>query len=133
MNRAALACAAAVVSAAVTLTASPAHALGGGFVRDSAACPTGKVVIGGGAQVVGEGSADFLTVIQESAPATSGGSPRVWMTAMKNNDPSIIDPSKERVMIRADADVTYDRFMTVINTFQTAGFYQVGLINEDIS
>ena len=53
--------------------------------------------------------------------------------AMKDNDPAVIDPSKERVMIRADADVPYDRFMTVINTFQTAGFYQVGLINEDIS
>ena len=36
-------------------------------------------------------------------------------------------------MIRADANVLYDRFMTVINAFQTAGFYQVGLINEDIS
>jgi biopolymer transport protein ExbD len=54
-------------------------------------------------------------------------------TAMKINDPTVIDPSKERVMIRADADVPYDKFMTVINTFQTAGFYQVGLINEDIS
>ena len=54
-------------------------------------------------------------------------------TEMKAQDPTIIDASKERVMIRADANVTYDRFMTVINTFQTAGFYQVGLINEDIS
>ena len=53
--------------------------------------------------------------------------------AMRDQDPTIIDASKERVMIRADADVPYDRFMTVINTFQTAGFYQVGLINEDIS
>jgi hypothetical protein len=86
MNRAVLACAAAVVTAAVTLTASPAHALGGGFIRDSAVCPAGKVVIGGGAQVIGEGSSDFLTVIQETAPGTTGGSPRVWMTAMKNND-----------------------------------------------
>ncbi|GIH07129.1 hypothetical protein Rhe02_51960 [Rhizocola hellebori] len=74
------------MSAAVTLYASPAHAFGGGFVRDSAICPTGKVVIGGGAQVIGEGSADFLTVIQETAPGNVGGSPRAWMTAMKNND-----------------------------------------------
>jgi hypothetical protein len=85
MNRAALALAAAVVTAAVTLTAAPASALGGGFLRDSAACPTGKVVIGGGAQVIGEGSADFLTAIQETGPGTSGGTP-IWMTAMKNND-----------------------------------------------
>ena len=52
---------------------------------------------------------------------------------IKEQDPLVIDASKERVMIRADANVLYDRFMTVINAFQTAGFYQVGLINEDIS
>lgn len=86
MNRAALALAATLVSAAVTLTAAPAQALGGGFVRDSAVCPSGKVVIGGGAQVIGEGSEDFLTAIQETGPGTSGGSPVVWTTAMKNND-----------------------------------------------
>ena len=54
-------------------------------------------------------------------------------TKIKEQDPTVIDASKERVMIRADANVLYDRFMTVINEFQTAGFYQVGLINEDIS
>jgi biopolymer transport protein ExbD len=54
-------------------------------------------------------------------------------TEMRINDPLVVDPSQERVMIRADADVPYDRFMTVINEFQTAGFYKVGLINEDIS
>ena len=52
---------------------------------------------------------------------------------IKEQDPTVIDASKERVMIRADADVQYSRFMDVINQFQTAGFYQVGLINEDIS
>ncbi len=54
-------------------------------------------------------------------------------TKIKAQDATVIDASKERVMIRADANVLYDRFMTVINAFQTAGFYQVGLINEDIS
>ena len=54
-------------------------------------------------------------------------------TKIKAQDAAVIDASKERVMIRADADVLYDRFMAVINEFQTAGFYQVGLINEDIS
>ncbi len=54
-------------------------------------------------------------------------------TKIKSQDATIIDASKERVMIRADADVQYSRFMDVINQFQTAGFYQVGLINEDIS
>ncbi len=54
-------------------------------------------------------------------------------TKIKAQDPLVIDASQERVMIRADPNVLYDRFMTVINAFQTAGFYQVGLINEDIS
>ncbi|MBW8858950.1 MAG: biopolymer transporter ExbD [Caulobacter sp.] len=38
----------------------------------------------------------------------------------------------QRVMVRADADVTYADFMGVLNALQTAGWYKVGLINEDI-
>jgi biopolymer transport protein ExbD len=38
----------------------------------------------------------------------------------------------QRVMIRADADVLYADFMGVLNQLQTAGWYKVGLINEDI-
>lgn len=38
----------------------------------------------------------------------------------------------QRVMIRADADVLYSDFMGVLNQLQTAGWYKVGLINEDI-
>jgi len=39
---------------------------------------------------------------------------------------------EQRVMIRADADVLYADFMGVLNQLQTAGWYKVGLINEDI-
>ncbi|CAN5322796.1 biopolymer transporter ExbD [soil metagenome] len=38
----------------------------------------------------------------------------------------------QRVMVRADADVMYADFMGVLNQLQTAGWYKVGLINEDI-
>jgi biopolymer transport protein ExbD len=38
----------------------------------------------------------------------------------------------QRVMVRADGDVEYARFMGVLNQLQTAGWYKVGLINEDI-
>ena len=38
----------------------------------------------------------------------------------------------QRVMIRADADVTYADFMGVLNQLQTYGWFKVGLINEDI-
>jgi len=39
---------------------------------------------------------------------------------------------EERVMIRADADVPYNDFMTVMNDLQSKGWLQVGLINEDL-
>ncbi len=57
----------------------------GGFVRDTARCPLGSVVLSGGAAVVGSGSADFKTRIQESAPGNAD-SQSLWLTAMRNND-----------------------------------------------
>ena len=59
----------------------------GGFLRSTAQCPTGKVVLAGGSQVVGAGSGDFRTSIRESAPGTVGiPSQSVWLTALRNND-----------------------------------------------
>jgi hypothetical protein len=58
----------------------------GGFLRDTASCPTGKRVFGGGAQVVGEGTANFHTVIQESTVGTVGGTTDVYLVAIQNND-----------------------------------------------
>ena len=43
------------------------------------------------------------------------------------------DPRQERVFIRADADVLYADFMSVLNVLQGSGYFKVGLINEDIS
>lgn len=55
----------------------------GGFVRTDAVCPSGTVVLGGGAQVVGAGAADFGTVVRESAPGgnTLGS---LWLVAVSN-------------------------------------------------
>jgi hypothetical protein len=54
---------------------------------DSSICPAGKVVVGGGSQVVGEGAADFKTFLQESAPGTiGGGAQSVWLAAVRNLD-----------------------------------------------
>ncbi len=39
---------------------------------------------------------------------------------------------EERVFVRADADVSYEQFMAVLNVLQANGFYKIGLINEDI-
>jgi hypothetical protein len=59
----------------------------GGFVRDTAICPTGKVVIGGGAQVINEGSQNFHMKLHESTPGTiGGGTNSVWLVAIENQD-----------------------------------------------
>ena len=69
-------------------------ASGGGFHRQSVQCSAGKVILGGGAQVVAEGTADFSTRIQESAPGKvgSGETERdVWLVSIKNQDESSHD------------------------------------------
>ncbi|AQR62334.1 biopolymer transporter ExbD [Brevundimonas sp. LM2] len=40
---------------------------------------------------------------------------------------------QERVFVRADAEVSYNQFMEVMNELQDNGFYKVGLLNEDIT
>ena len=39
---------------------------------------------------------------------------------------------EERIFIRAQPEVRYDRFMAVMNGLKSSGFNQVGLLNEDI-
>jgi biopolymer transport protein ExbD len=46
-------------------------------------------------------------------------------------DPTL-PPTQQRVYIRADKHVRYGDFMSVMNTLQGNGFYQVALINEEI-
>jgi len=41
------------------------------------------------------------------------------------------DPSKERIFIRADKEVRYGTFMTVLNALQDNYFYSVALIGQD--
>src|SRR5215213_3194131 len=72
--------------AAAATAASPAMAASP-FLRDTSICPAGKVVVGGGSQVVGEGTADFKTFLQESAPGTiGGGAQSLWLTSLRNSD-----------------------------------------------
>jgi biopolymer transport protein ExbD len=42
-------------------------------------------------------------------------------------------PTDQRVYIRADKSVRYGDFMAVMNILQGNGFYQVALINEELS
>lgn len=50
---------------------------------------------------------------------------------LSTDDPSI-PPTEQRVYIRADRDVRYGDFMSVMNDLQGNGFYQVALINEEL-
>lgn len=125
MNRAALMVAAAVATAAVSFTVTPAYA-GGGFVRSSASCPAGKVVLGGGTQVVGEGSADFLTVVQESHPGTAGGT-SLWVSAVKNNDPS---GSHNMGLYAVCANAGFSGYEQVLKTVSVPAF---GFVRTSVS
>jgi biopolymer transport protein ExbD len=42
-------------------------------------------------------------------------------------------PTQQRVYIRADKSVRYGDFMAVMNDLQSNGFYQVALVNEELS
>jgi biopolymer transport protein ExbD len=52
--------------------------------------------------------------------------------ALAKDDPAT-PPPQQRVYIRADKTVRYGDFMAVMNTLQANGFYQVALINEELS
>jgi biopolymer transport protein ExbD len=43
---------------------------------------------------------------------------------------NIADPHKNQVLIRADADVEYEKFMDTLNILEQNGFLKIGLISE---
>ena len=74
--------------------------------------------------------ADGGVFIDETASrlATLPGDLGKILTAQDPTQP----PTQQRVYIRADRHVRYGDFMSVMNTLQGNGFYQVALINEEI-
>ena len=65
------------------------------------------------------------------APTSLDGLPADLSKKLAEDDPSL-PPTQQRVYIRADKQVRYGDFMSVMNTLQGNGFYQVALINEEI-
>lgn len=61
----------------------------------------------------------------ETTPAT--------LTADLTRILAVPQPQEERIFVRADSEVLYGQFMEVLNALQDDGFFQVGLIGEDIS
>ncbi len=44
----------------------------------------------------------------------------------------VANPKNETILIRANRDVHYEAFMSVVNKLQTEGFYKVSLITENL-
>ncbi len=45
---------------------------------------------------------------------------------------AVAEPKKETILIRANKDVHYESFMSVVNKLQTEGYYKVSLITENL-
>ncbi|HEY2661686.1 MAG TPA: biopolymer transporter ExbD [Caulobacteraceae bacterium] len=45
---------------------------------------------------------------------------------------AVAEPKKETILIRANKDVHYASFMSVVNRLQTEGYYKVSLITENL-
>ncbi|MBI1198762.1 MAG: biopolymer transporter ExbD [Phenylobacterium sp.] len=73
------------------------------------------------------GNAIFIGEI----PTTLDHLPADLATQLTKDDPTL-PPTEQRVYIRANRDVRYGDFMSVMNTLQGNGFYQVALINEEL-
>lgn len=58
-------------------------------VRDTADCPAGKHVFGGGVQVSGAGAGPFNVTLRESAPGTVGATTDVWLVSISNNEVNV--------------------------------------------
>jgi hypothetical protein len=60
-------------------------------VRDTATCPAGKHVFGGGVSVSGAGAGPFNTTLRESAPGTIGGGANdLWLVSITNNNAVLV-------------------------------------------
>jgi len=74
----------------------------------------------GGAVFIGDKSTNLDNLITD-------------LSAKLAQDDPTIPPPQQRVYIRADKTVRYGDFMAVMNILQGNGFYQVALINEELS
>lgn len=63
----------------------------------------------------------------DGAPTTLEALPRD-LSARFGDGPK----DQQRVMIRAPTNVSYERFMAVLNTLQEHGWYKVGLVNTEL-
>jgi biopolymer transport protein ExbD len=70
-------------------------------------------------------------VFVDDKPTTLEALPADLGRRLTAQDPTL-PPTQQRVYIRADKHVRYGDFMSVMNTLQSNGFYQVALVNEEL-
>lgn len=76
----------------------------------------------------------IILVMESDGRLTIEGKPTTLETLPRDLSARFagVPKDEQRVMIRAAADISYDRFMAVLNSLQGHGWTKVGLINEDI-
>lgn len=77
----------------------------------------------------------FISIQKDGKIYLTGESPSITgldrLAADLQAKLGVPDAHTETILIRADRDVPYDKFMQVVNQLQTDSFYKVGLIVED--
>jgi biopolymer transport protein ExbD len=77
----------------------------------------------------------FISIQKSGDIFLTGDSPQKTSLETLANDLQrtlgVPDARTEIILVRADRDVRYEKFMSVVNQLQSDGFYKVGLIVED--
>jgi biopolymer transport protein ExbD len=68
----------------------------------------------------------------ETRATTLATLPGDLSAALTRAHPGVRDPRTNAILVSADADVKYDRFMAVMNTLRDTGYSKIGLVTEDI-
>ena len=77
----------------------------------------------------------FISIQKDGGIFLTGESPhKTSLEALAGDLQSALhvqDARTQTILIRADRDLPYEKFMTVVNQLQSDGFYKIGLIVED--
>ena len=72
-------------------------------------------------------SGGFFSIVNPDRGTTNTSLPRLATDLVTNLGP---DAAQQSILIRADRDVKYEVFMSVVNQLQSDGYYKVSLITE---
>ena len=55
------------------------------------------------------------------------------LEARLRRDPKVTNPKNETILIKANQQVRYSDFMSVVNQLQTDGYFKISLITEEVT